>query len=69
MTDDAIFVAALEKQTSAERSAYLEACAGDKALRQRIASLLDAHEAAGNYLGRPSNRSRPGPARRKRRPR
>jgi serine/threonine protein kinase len=51
---EAIFFAALEKGTDAERAAYLhEACAGDEALRRRVERLLAAHPRAGDFLERP----------------
>ena len=55
MNDVTLFAAALEKQSAAERSAFLdEACAGDAAMRQRVEALLHAHEKAGDYLERPA---------------
>ena len=55
MTEESIFVAALEQRTPAERAAYLdEACAGDAALRQRVAALLRSHEGAGDFLRKPA---------------
>ena len=55
MNDESLFAAALEKPSSAERSAFLdEACAGDAALRQRVEALLHALEMAGDYLERPA---------------
>ena len=55
MTDETLFAAALEKQSPAERSAFLdEACADDPAMRQRVEALLHAHEKAGDYLERPA---------------
>jgi eukaryotic-like serine/threonine-protein kinase len=51
---EAIFFAALERSTPAERAAYLDgACAGDSGLRRRVQRLLAAHEQAGNFLERP----------------
>ena len=51
MTDETIFATALEKSNPAERTAFLDAaCAGDARLRQRVAALLRAHEAAGTFL-------------------
>ncbi len=55
MTDETVFAAALEKQSPAERSAFLdEACADDPALRQRVEALLQAHDKAGDYLEQPA---------------
>jgi WD40 repeat protein/serine/threonine protein kinase len=51
----AIFLAAVEKSTPAERSAYLdEACAGDALMRKRVDALLQAHEAPGEFFGQPA---------------
>jgi len=49
---DAIFYAALEKESPAELSAYLvHACQGDALLRDRVERLLDAHaNAASSFL-------------------
>jgi serine/threonine protein kinase len=50
----AIFFAALEKATAAERAAYLdEACAGDDDLRRRVERLLAAQPQVGGFLERP----------------
>jgi serine/threonine protein kinase len=49
-TIKAIFLAALEKSTTAERDAYLDAmCAGDPALRRRLDALLKAHAESGEF--------------------
>ena len=54
MNERSIFMEALEKDTLARRSAYLEgACGGDAALRQRVEALLASHEQAGSFLGKP----------------
>jgi eukaryotic-like serine/threonine-protein kinase len=51
---EAIFFAALEKASPAERAAYLEeACAGNGALRRRVEALLAAHPQVGRFLERP----------------
>src|SRR5262245_19768365 len=51
---EAIFFAALEKASPAERAAYLnEACAGNDALRRRVEALLAAHPQVGRFLERP----------------
>src|SRR5262245_28810028 len=51
---EAIFFAALEKATAAERAAFLdEACAGDEDLRRRVERLLAAHPQVGGFLERP----------------
>jgi len=60
MSEETIFVAALEKSTPAERAAFLEgACAGDPALRLRVEALLRAHEQSGDLLDPPAQD--PGP--------
>lgn len=52
---EAIFAAALEKATPAERAAYLDqACAADAGLRSRVERLLHAHEQAGSFLAEPA---------------
>src|SRR5215212_1465035 len=54
MNERAIFTEALEKETAAQRSSYLdEACAGDAALRCRVEALLKSHAEAGSFLGKP----------------
>src|SRR5437660_214092 len=54
MNERTIFMEALEKDTPARRSAYLEvACGGDAALRQRVEALLASHEQAGSFLDKP----------------
>ena len=51
---EAIFFAALERATAAERAAFLdEACAGDEDLRRRVERLLAAHPQVGGFLERP----------------
>src|SRR6516165_10220505 len=55
MTEETVFVTALEKNTSSERAAYLdEACAGDTALRKRVEALLASHEGAAGFLEKPA---------------
>jgi WD40 repeat protein len=50
----AIFLAALEKTTPVERTAFLDdACAGDPALRQRVEELLRANDESGSFLEPP----------------
>jgi hypothetical protein len=52
---ESIFFAALEKESAAERAAYLDqACGGDDALRQRVERLLDAHPKAEDFLVQPA---------------
>jgi serine/threonine protein kinase len=51
---ESIFFAALEKQSAAERSDYLdEACAGDNELRGRVERMLAAQAEAGSFLEAP----------------
>ncbi|MBC8875995.1 MAG: protein kinase [Planctomycetes bacterium] len=51
---ESMFLAALEKESPEERSAYLDEVCGDNAeLRERVFALLNAHEAAGSFLGKP----------------
>jgi eukaryotic-like serine/threonine-protein kinase len=53
MNEESLFAAALEKQTPAERQAFLEAaCAGQAALRQRLERLLAADGHAAGILER-----------------
>ena len=54
MNERSIFVEALEQETPAQRSAFLEkACGDDQALRQRVEALLASDEQAGSFLGKP----------------
>jgi WD40 repeat protein/serine/threonine protein kinase len=54
MNEREIFIAALEKDTPAERQAYLDqVCRDDTALRERIEGLLDVHDRAGSFLNKP----------------
>src|SRR5947209_20212428 len=49
-----VFLAAAEKASSEERSAFLtEACGSDAELRRRVEGLLEAHDASGGWLGSP----------------
>jgi formylglycine-generating enzyme required for sulfatase activity len=55
MTEQTIFLAALEITDPAERLAYLDrATAGDETLRRQIESLLAAHERSGAFLDVPA---------------
>ena len=55
MTEREIFIAAVQKDSAAERAAYLEeACGADTALRERIEGLLRVHEHAGGFLESPA---------------
>jgi eukaryotic-like serine/threonine-protein kinase len=48
----AIFLEALDHPAGPERAAYLDqACQGDATLRDRVESLLKAHDEAGGFLG------------------
>ncbi len=61
MSEETIFVTALEKTAPAERAAYLDgACAGDPDLRRRVEALLQAHEQSGDLLDPPAQD--PGPS-------
>src|SRR2546423_9913637 len=52
---DSIFLAAADKATPEERSAYLNgACGGDQELRQRVERLLDAHPKVNSFLESPA---------------
>ena len=52
---ESIFNAALAKESTAERAAFLDgACANDAAMRSRIDELLNAHREAGNFLVSPT---------------
>jgi serine/threonine protein kinase len=54
MNERAIFMEALDKDSLAQRSVYLdEACGGHTGLRQRVEALLTSHEQAGSFLGKP----------------
>src|SRR5262249_2250663 len=51
MTEREIFLAAVEKDSPAERAAYLnEACGADASLHQRVEALLRSHERAGDFM-------------------
>src|SRR5262249_34957839 len=51
MSEETIFVRALEKANPAKRAAYLEgAYGGDLALRRRVEALSHAHEQSGDLL-------------------
>ena len=55
MSERDIFLAALEINRPAERSAWLvQQCGADCELRQRIEGLLLAHAAAGEFLEQPA---------------
>jgi serine/threonine protein kinase len=54
MNERDVFIAALQKESAAERRAYLDAvCGGEEALRQGVEALLAVHERAGRFLERP----------------
>ncbi|WP_435005642.1 tetratricopeptide repeat protein [Tundrisphaera lichenicola] len=54
MTDESLFIAALEKSSPAARRAFLDqACGGDAGLRQRLELLLAGHDRATGILDRP----------------
>jgi serine/threonine protein kinase len=55
MTEETIFLTALEKATPADRVAFLDAaCAGDPALRERVEALLRSHADPDSFLDRPA---------------
>jgi hypothetical protein len=63
MKEETLFAAALERSSAADRQAFLdEACAGDRALRQRVERLLAAHEKTVGILERPIMPTRIGDA-------
>ena len=52
---EALFFAALDRNTEAQRAAFLEsACAGDAELRRQVEKLLDAHPKLGDFLKKPA---------------
>ncbi len=52
---EALFFAALEKGSAAERAAFLEsACGGDAGLRRQVERLLKAHAGVGDFLQTPA---------------
>ncbi len=54
MKERGIFVDALQRQTAAERSAFLtEACGGNADLREQVEALLREHEQLGSFLESP----------------
>jgi hypothetical protein len=54
MNAEEILLAAVDKKTPAERVAYLDgACGPDTELRALVEDLLQAHEAAGDFLEQP----------------
>jgi serine/threonine protein kinase len=55
MTEETIFLTALEKGNAAERAAYLdEVCAGEPALRERVEALLRSHADPDSFLNVPA---------------
>ena len=55
MLEQSIFIEALEKENPAAQAAFLDqACAGDSALRQRIARLLERHRQGSDFLESPA---------------
>src|SRR6187200_3489055 len=54
MTEESIFIAALDKKSPAQRQAYLdEACQGQPALRAQVDELLRAQANAGSFMEHP----------------
>jgi serine/threonine protein kinase/Leucine-rich repeat (LRR) protein len=59
---DIIFARVVECRSAEERAAYLdEACGGDATLRERVESLLRAHDAAGTFMNPANPSSAPEP--------
>ena len=57
---DDIFLAALERQSAEERSAYLEqVCAGNPGVRRRVERLLEAQAKNASFLEAPAPEIRP----------
>jgi serine/threonine protein kinase/Flp pilus assembly protein TadD len=55
MTERSLFLALLEIDEPAKRSAFLEqACAGEPGLRSQVEHLLNAHEELGDFMNRPA---------------
>jgi tetratricopeptide (TPR) repeat protein len=55
MNERSVFIAALERDDSADRAAYLDqACADNAALRQRVERLLQLHERESLFLAEPA---------------
>lgn len=55
MSEQEIFLDALNLESSEERLAFIkERCGGDDALRKRLEALLQAHAETGNFLGSPA---------------
>src|SRR5262245_32228573 len=54
MNERDLFIAALQKESPAEREAYLnEACLGNETLRRGVQALLERHERVGSFLETP----------------
>ena len=49
-----LFHAALDRPASQRRAFLDEACAGNEGLRDEVLSLVNAHDSAGDFLGRPA---------------
>jgi eukaryotic-like serine/threonine-protein kinase len=55
MSEETLFIEALEIRDPSERAAFLDrACTGDAAVRGRLERLLDQHENAGSFLASPA---------------
>jgi hypothetical protein len=55
MNERSIFVAALQQENAADRSAFLdEACSDNAELRQQVEMLLNEHEQLGSFLESPA---------------
>ncbi len=54
MNEREIYTGALERESAAERAAFLDgACLGDEALRQRLEALLGEHAKLGSFMESP----------------
>ena len=63
MTEREVFIAALQKETHADREAYLDqACAGQPALREQVEGLLRLYENADSFLEQPAIKAADNPA-------
>src|SRR5262245_61394688 len=55
MTEREIFIAALQQSGPTDRAAFLDrACAGEAALRERVAAQVSEHERLGDFLEMPA---------------
>src|SRR5262245_57654298 len=59
MTEESLFIRALELPATDRPSFLDEACGGDTGLRDRVAALLRAHDEPGSFLQKPAFDLRP----------